>query len=178
MLGIAGGENDRTTYGDSSADEQRYENVLVVDQGSVDMTECSICHNLTFGIGFVWLNVPCVVGSAIRKVACDFTLGLWILGGNKFWRGRLLLLDATRYSFLSTSTSGWVLLSSHWCWESGIQGGRSGGPSYVFAGILLCKLQLEDFLGWSCHWCLHGGLGKMLLVGEKLRLQLRDIGTQ
>ena len=126
VLGIAGGDNDRAMYGDSRTDERGYENVLVLDQGSVDMTECSVCHSLTFGIGFVQQNVRCFIGIAIRKVACDLMLSLWILGWNKFWSGRLLLLDATRYGFPSSSAGvrGW------WCGQCNCGSSNVGGSNF------------------------------------------------
>jgi len=92
ILGIAGCENYRTTYCDLCSDKWGGKDVLVVDQGRVNLPECHICSSLPFRIGFFMLDPSCTIAASITEVTGYLSFGLWVFGGDEFRYGSFGLL--------------------------------------------------------------------------------------
>ena len=102
VLVITRGEDNRTTYGNSDADEGRYENVLIVDKGGVNPTERNICQTLPLSVGFLRLG-SCDGSVVVLKEAGHFSFGLRVFGCDGF---RHRSLHPQRYCFPSTCIGG------------------------------------------------------------------------
>ena len=105
VLVVTYGEDNRTTYGNSGADEWEYKNILVVDKGGVDVTEGNICQTLPLCVGFLRLNSR-AGGVVILKEAGHFSFGLHVFGRDEF---RHWCLCSRRYCFPSACIGGWGL---------------------------------------------------------------------
>ena len=105
VLVITRGEDNHTTYGNSGADEGRYENVLIVNKGGVNPTERNICQTLPLSVGFLRLG-SCAGSIVVLKEAGHFLFGLPVFGRDEF---RHLSLCPQRYCFPSACIGGWGL---------------------------------------------------------------------
>jgi len=77
VLGVAGGEDDRSAHGNSGVDEGGFSYVLVIDQGLVDSVERTVRNDLAGGV------VSFAVEGSFRggcrpEVAGDFTFGFGV----------------------------------------------------------------------------------------------------
>ena len=88
VLIIIRGEDNRTMYGNSGADEGRYENVLIVDKGGINPTEHNICQTLPLSVGFLRLG-SCAGSVVVLKEAGHLLFGLRVVGRDEFWHWSL-----------------------------------------------------------------------------------------
>jgi len=102
VLVITRGEDNRTTCGNSGADEGRYENVLIVDKGGINPTECNICQTLLLSVGFLRLG-SCAGSVVVLKEAGHFSFGLCVFDRDEF---RHRSLRPRRYCFPSACIGG------------------------------------------------------------------------
>jgi hypothetical protein len=137
VLGVAGGEDDGAAHGDMGTEEGWGSYVLVVDQGLVDLVECSVRDDLVGGVVSFGVEGGFGGGGA-WEVARDLSFGLGVYSRDEFWYGGLLSLASLPQVLLSFDISGVFGVFGWWVWVGG----------WCLEGVSICAGVGAGVGGW------------------------------
>jgi len=139
-LGVTGGKDKVAMNRDQRTDECRHEDIFVIDNCGVDLTECYICCDLAFSI--ILFSVNRIWSVLPGEVTRNLLFSLRVCHRYKLGRGNLLIFLTTHFQGAPAHGVG-----SRWYWGSLCGSGNSYiGRTGVSVGVGLCLVSRLLFL--------------------------------